>query len=436
MKENKKLEKNLGFSTALFTVIGLVIGSGIFFKPNAVFSATGAPGLGILTWIIAGIITIAAGLTCAEIAAAIPKTGGMVVYLKEVYGNVIGFLTGWMLSILYYPGLISALGVIFATNVVSFLGLNESMTSFIAISTILFIALVNTMGSKTSGAIQVISTICKLVPLLLIVVFGFIKGEGGSSNLMPMTNPDVSLASGLGTALLAVLFSYEGWLGAANLAGEMKNPKKDLPKAIILGISSVMLVYVAINIAYLWVLPADKLAVSTSPASDVATAIFGKTGGMLVTVGILISVFGTLNALLLTGPKALFVLAEEKQIPLNNLLSKISDKGVPNNAIWATALISCLFALTGSFDILTNITTFIVWVFYIMTFVAVIILRINKKDMERPYRVPLYPIVPIIAILGGLFVVLSTLFTQTSYALIGLCLTLLGLPIYFMMNKK
>lgn len=436
MSNSKELKKSIGFFAALSTVIGIVIGSGIFFKPNAVFSATGAPGLGILAWILAGIITITAGLTAAELAAAIPKTGGMVAYLKEIYGEKIGFLTGWMVSVLYYPGLIAAVAVIFATEVAAFIGISSSV-AFVAIITILLVAFANTLGSKTGGAIQSVSTVCKLVPLFLIMIIGFIKGDGSvSTSLTPIVDSELNVYTALGAALLGVLFAYEGWLSVGNLAGEMKNPQKDLPKAIIIGISIVMVVYVAINIAYLWVIPADQLASSATPASDVAKILFGAVGGKFVTFGIIISVFGTLNALILTGPRALYTLAEDKKIPMYNLLSKVSSKEVPANAIWATATISSLYALTGSFGILSDVTIFINWVFYIMTFVGVIILRKKAPEMPRPYKVPLYPIIPAIAILGGLYVVISTLFNQTTYALIGLCITFLGLPIYHIMNKK
>ena len=435
MSNSKELKKSIGFFTALSTVIGIVIGAGVFFKPNAVFLATGAPGLGILAWVIAGIITIAAGLTVAELAAAIPKTGGMVVYLKEIYGDKVGFLTGWMMSVLFYPGLISAVGVIFATEVCALIGIDN--ISLVAIVTILFLAFANSLGSKTGGAIQSFSTICKLVPLFLIIILGFVKGEGSvATSLTPMINPEVNTVTALGTALLGVLFAYEGWLSVGNLAGEMKNPQKDLPKAIIVGIFTVMFVYVAINIAYLWVLPAHELATSQTPASDVARVLFGEVGGKFITIGIIISLFGTLNALILTGPRVLYKIAEDKQIPMHNILAKINSNSVPANAILATCILSSIYALTGSFSILSDITIFVSWIFYILTFVGVFILRKTAPKMNRPYKVPLYPFIPMIAIIGGLYVVISTLFTQTTYALLGLGITFLGLPVYFIMNSK
>lgn len=434
MTNDSNLKKSLGLSAALSTVIGIVIGSGVFFKANAVFSATGAPGLGIIAWALAGVITITAGLTSAELASAMPQTGGMVVYLKRIYGEKIGFLTGWMLSILYYPGLIAALGFIFADNIASLLGLDAAVVPFIGFGAIILLAFANTLGSKAGGAIQNVSTLCKLVPLFLIIILGLTKGGGSvSTSLYPITNPDVNLSTGLGAALLAVLFAYEGWLSAGNLAGEMKDPKKDLPKAIILGITGVTLVYIAINTAYLFVLPADVLATSPAPASDVANVLFGVQGGKFVTAGIAISIFGTLNALILTGPRTLYALATESNIPF---VSNVNKQGAPGNAIWVMSILGALYSLTQNFGLLTDVPVFIVWVFYILTFIGVIILRKREPNLVRPYKVPLYPVVPIIAILGGVYVVVSTLITQTSNALLGLGIALLGLPIYYILNKK
>ncbi|MGL5346745.1 MAG: APC family permease [Peptostreptococcaceae bacterium] len=434
MSKQTNLKKSIGLFAALSTVVGIVIGSGIFFKANAVFAATGAPGLGIIAWALAGIITIAAGLTSAELAAAIPETGGMVVYLKRIYGDKIGFLTGWMLSILYYPGLMAALGFIFASNFASLLGLDASAVPVIGVGVILLLAFANCIGSKAGGMIQTVSTLCKLVPLFLIMVLGFVKGDGSvSTSLYPITNPEVNLSTGLGVALLGTLFAYEGWLSAGNLAGEMKNPKKDLPKAIVIGITAVTLIYIAINMAYLWVLPADVLASSETPATDVANVIFGPTGARFITAGIAISIFGTLNAIILTGPRTLYALALEHNIPF---VSKVNKGEAPGNAILVMSIVGALYSLTQNFGLLTDVPVFVVWIFYILTFIGVIILRNREPKLERPYRVPLYPIVPLVAIIGGGYVVVSTLMTQTQNALLGLAIALVGLPIYFVISKS
>ena len=206
---SKELKKTLGLSAALSTVVGMVIGGGVFFKPQAIYSATGgAPGLGMLAWVIAGFITIAAGLTAAEISAAIPKTGGMMVYIKEIYGDRLGFLTGWMQTVLFFPGTAAALAVIFAQQVAVLFGQSDqNMTVVlpIAIIVILFLAVLNTVGSKLGGTIQTIATICKLIPLVIIMIFGFILGGGDNSITTPLVAPGISVGTALGQVLIAAL---------------------------------------------------------------------------------------------------------------------------------------------------------------------------------------------------------------------------------------
>ena len=437
---SKELKKTLGLSAALSTVVGMVIGGGVFFKPQAIYSATGgAPGLGMLAWVIAGFITIAAGLTAAEISAAIPKTGGMMVYIKEIYGDRLGFLTGWMQTVLFFPGTAAALAVIFAQQVAVLFGQSDqNMTVVlpIAIIVILFLAVLNTVGSKLGGTIQTIATICKLIPLVIIMIFGFILGGGDNSITTPLVAPGISVGTALGQVLIAALFAYDGWINVGAIAGEMKNPGKDLPKAIVGGLSMVMAVYLVINLAYLWVAPASELAQASAPAAVVATKIFGPMGGKFITVGILISVFGGLNGYLLTGPRIPYALACEGKLPASKMLAKLNKGGVPSNSTFLIAILACLYALTGQFNLLTDLTVFIIWVFYVLTFIGVFKLRKDQPNLERPYRVPLYPVIPLIAIVGGLFVIVNQLLNATGIAVAGLVVTAIGLPVYSAMSKK
>ena len=436
--ENKQLQKSLGAAAALSTVVGMVIGGGVFFKPQAVYTLTGgAPGLGMISWVLAGIMTIAGGLTAAEVSAAIPKTGGMMVYIEEIYGKKLGFLTGWMQSVLFFPATIAALAVMFGQQSAGLLG-NEGLSLPLALGVILLISVLNTLGSKTSGLIQTISTAGKLIPLVLIIVFGFIKGSGSNPVMQPIVAEGLSPMGVIGQVLIAILFAYDGWINVGAIAGEMKDPGKDLPKAIVGGLSLVMAVYVVINLAYLWVLPADQLAQYASPASAVAEQIFGPMGGKFVTVGILVSVFGALNGYLLTGPRVTYTLGANKTLP--DALGKLSANGSPANATFAVAILACLYALSGQFNLLTDLSIFAVWVFYVLTFIGVIKLRKDQPNLHRPYKVPLYPIIPIIAILSGAFVVLNQLLLSglenTMISLGGVVITLIGLPVYNYMNKK
>ena len=436
--ENKQLQKNLGIAAALSTVVGMVIGGGVFFKPQAVYTLTGgAPGLGILAWIIAGIMTITAGLTAAEVSAAIPKTGGMMVYIEEIYGKKLGFLTGWMQTVLFFPATAAAIAVMFGQQAALLLN-NSSLVMPMSIGVILLIGILNTFGSKTSGAIQTVSTVCKLIPLGLIIVFGFIKGSGDNPIMNPLVAEGIRPMGIIGQLLVAILFAYDGWINVGALAGEMKNPGKDLPKAIIGGLSIVMAINVVINLAYLWVLPASELAQYASPASIVAEKIFGPVGGKLINVGILVSVFGCLNGYLLTGPRIPYTLANQKLLPAT--LGKLNKNGVPANATLFMVVLSVIYALSGQFNLLSDLSMFAIWAFYTLTFIGVIKLRKTQPDLERPYKVPFYPVIPIISICSGLFVVIDQLFLagmkSSMISLGGVIVTLIGLPVYAVMTKK
>lgn len=216
----------------------------------------------------------------------------------------------------------------------------------------------------------------------------------------------------------------------------MKNPGKDLPTAIVGGLSAVMAVYIIINLAYLRVARALELALVTSPAILADTRLFGDVGDRIITIGILISVFGTLNGYLLTGPSISYTLAKQKIIPGSDALSKVNSGGSPTNATLLVAILACIYALYGQFNLLTDLTIFMVWVFYIFTFIGVMKVRKDSSNLDRPYKVPLYPVITLIALTGGLFAIVNQLLTSTLIALGGIIITLIGLPVYNYMSKK
>ena len=457
---NNEMKKTLGLSTALATVVGSVIGSGVFFKPQSIYTTTaGAPGLGMMAWIIGGLASIAAALTFAEIAILIPKTGGMVAYLEEAFGKKIGYLTGWMQTVLFYPAMIAALSVICAQQFELFTG-NPALTPAVTIAIVIIIIILNALGSGVGGAVQVISTVCKLIPLILLMIFGFIKGSGENPIFSPMVGEGVSAGNALSSLLLAVLFAFEGWTNVGAIAGEMKNPAKDLPLAIVGGVSAIMAVYFVINLAYLWVLPAST---TPTPAADVATAIFGEVGGKIIAVGIMISVFGACNGFVLSGSRVAYSLAAEGTLPASQVFSKLNAAKSPMNSIILVGAIGCIYSLTGQFNLLTDVAVFSCWIFYTLTFVAVMKLRKEAKwaNVERIYKVPLYPIIPAIAIISGVYVIFNQLLICDSVTLsetlqtlssgnfveaistdnrlrsiVSIIITLIGLPVYTAMAKK
>lgn len=435
----QQLKKNLGLSTAMATVVGCVIGSGVFLKPQAIYTATGgAPGLGMLAWIITGLICIAAAMTFAEVAIMIPKTGGMVVYLEEAFGKRVGFLAGWMQTVLFYPAMIAALSVAFGQQAALFFG--DAMIVPLAIICVFIILVLNVLGSAVGGGAQVLFTICKLVPLVLLVVFGFVRGSGENPVFTPMLADGLSFGTVLGQLLIAVLFAFEGWTTVGAIAGEMKNPGKDLPLAIVGGVTIIMAIYLVMNLAYLWVMPADQMMDIAVPASAVAIAIFGDVGGKIISVGIMISVLGSANGFLLSGSRVTYHLATENLLPGSRWLSKLNSAQVPHFALLVLAFLGAIYAISGQFNMLTNLAVFSSWIFYTLTFMAVMRLRKTQPDFPRTYRCPLYPVIPLIAIISGIYVVANQLFlsgmTTTLISFGSVILTLIGLPVYAIKSKE
>ena len=423
-----ELKKNIGFMPAFMTVIGSVIGAGVFFKAAIIYKTTGTMSLGILAWVLAGIITICAGLTVAELAAAIPEVGGMVVWIEKTYGKTAAFLLGWAQSIIYFPAMIAALAVIFSTQVLNLLNLDKSWhipIAFIAAASLMFL---NFLGGKTGGVIQTVATICKLIPLIVIIIFGLFQANPHTVELFPnsSTFSNDNSFTALGSALLATMYAYDGWIAVGNIAGEMKNPRRDLPRAIFLGLGLVMIIYLLINTAYLMTMPMEQISGNQKAASEIAVLLFGGVGGKIITIGILISVYGTLNGYTMTGIRVPYV-AMKDQIPFKNTWTKLNKFAIPHYSAFLLLGIAIIMIFTGQFDTLTDFLLFTIWFFFVATFIAVFILRKKEPSLVRPYKVPLYPLVPIIAIIGGGYILVSTLIAQFTLAMGGVLLTLIGL---------
>ena len=439
MNNEQQMKKNLGFTTATSLVVGCVIGAGVFFKPYAIYQATGgAPGLGILAWIIGGVISIFAALTFSEVAILIPKTGGMVAYLSDVYDERLGFLAGWMQVIIFYPAFLAGYGVKVGSELAEWIGPQFKLPAAMAV--ILMVVFLNCLGSRTAGGMQVISTVCKLIPLILLMIFGFLKGSASAPVFSPMMGEGLSLGGVLGSTLLAVLFAFEGWTNVGTIAGEMKNPGRDLPKAIVCGGSIIMAVYLVINLAYLRVIPADELMHLESPAAAVAVRLFGESGGLLIKIGIIVSVIGAANGFLMSGSRVAYQLAAQKTLPASRTLAALNGSKVPANSVILVGVLACLYSFSGEFDLLTDLGVFSCWIFYTLTFACVFRLRRLHPEWERSYKVPLYPVIPALAIASGLFVIVSQLFLSGSRArIMALCsviITLAGLPVYYAVKKK
>ena len=430
----QEMKKTLGFPQGLALVVGMIIGSGIFLKPGVVLNDAGSPVLALIAWIVGGVVTLASALSIAEIASNIPKAGGLYVYLEDLYGPKWGFLLGWVQSIISYPASVAAQAIAFSLYAAKFIEMGTWEQRLLAVAVLLFLLVLNILSTKFGGFIQVAATVGKLVPVVAILALGFVKGAMPGASGM---STELLGESATGAAILGTLWAYDGWIGVTNMAGEMKNPRKNLPRVISVGIIFVILVYAAFNIVAFNTLPAQQLAQSSEPGFEIASALFGQGGTTFLTIGIMISVFGALNGYLMTAARVPQAMAGRGLLPAARLIGAVHPKfGTPANALIMQSVLAVIYILSGSFNTLTDLLIFVLWIFFVLGVVGVFILR--KRGLSDPngYRVPLYPVVPLVGALGGAFILISTLFSNPGRSLIGIAITLVGLPVYDYLEKK
>ncbi|GFZ27394.1 APC family permease [Lactobacillus corticis] len=433
-KQDNQLRRTLGFGSAIAIVIGTIIGSGIFFKQASVLASAENSTLAIAAWIFGGIITLAAGLTIAEIGAQMPYTGGLYVYLEKLYGRTLGFLAGWMQVIVYGPAIIAAVAGFTAILVCNFLGISTTWRIPIALLLIILVGLINFFDNQVGAAFSIITTIGKMIPIFAIIIFGLFWGQNDALN---QTIGEVHQTGGnFGVAVLATLFAYDGWILIANLGGEMKNPQKVLPKVIILGITAVLLIYALITIGIFRFIPANlinKLGENTT--AYLATKAFGQIGGKLLTLGIIISMLGTLNGKIITFPRIVYAMAKRQDLPFSRQLAYLTPKG--KSPVVATISIIALAGMMLTCfdpDRLSDLCVFTIYCFYVLAFFG--IFKLRKENPVRPFSTPLYPFVPILAIAGGLFVIVSELLNDPAGVVLFIGIVVVGLPVFAWVRRK
>ena len=436
MGEKTQINKSVGFVQGLAIVVGMIIGSGIFLKPSVVLSEAGSPVMALIAWVLGGVVTLCSALSIAEIASNIPRAGGLYTYLEELYGEKWGFLLGWVQSIISYPASVAAQAIAFATYSAYFIPMSMWEQRGLALGVMGFILILNIISTKCGGFIQVLATIGKLVPVVAILGVGMFSGTAPGASGMSAELIGGGSAN-IGAATLGTLWAYDGWIGVTNMAAEMKNPKKNLPKVIAVGIIFVIVVYALFNIVLFNALPAQSLAASGTPGADAAVALFGSGGAAFLTAGIMVSVFGSLNGYLMTAARVPQAMAERKQLPLSGVLGKIHPRfGTPANALIMQVLLAVVYVMSGSFNFLTDLLIFVLWIFFTLGVVGVFLLRKRGLSDRKNYRVPLYPITPIVGIAGSVFILISTVIGDPVRSLIGLGVTLLGVPVYMWLKKK
>jgi APA family basic amino acid/polyamine antiporter len=415
-------------------VIGTIIGSGIFRVPAAVAADAGSVSGIAIVWILGGVITLCGTLATAELAAAFPDTGGFFVYLREAYGPGAAFLYGWTMLFLA-PVSTGAIALVFAEYSGTLVPLSPTAVRFVAAGAVVLVSMTAYRTVLGAGAIQNAATLGKVAALTALILTAFLFGDGSEGALGRGATTANTNWSGFGVALAAALWAYNGFQDMICVAGEVRNPGVVLPRALIVGTAVVIAIYLSANAAYLYVLPFDSLLASPLAASDAMVRVVGAAGATAVAAMVMVSTFGTLNALVLTQPRIFYAMAREGVLFAS--LARVHPRfGTPHVAIvWFTA--GTLVGVSSStFERLIEAFVLGVWPFLALAVAGVILLRRRRPSLDRPYKTPGYPIVPLVFIAGTLWVVGSALVARPTTTLGGIALTLLGIPVYLFWRRK
>jgi basic amino acid/polyamine antiporter, APA family len=458
-----KFKPVLGLWDATMVVAGSMIGSGIFIVSADIVRNVGSAGWLVGVWLITGFMTITAAVSYGELSGMFPKAGGQYVYLKESYNPLMAFLYGWSFFAVIQTGTIAAVGVAFArfsayifpsvgeANVLFSIGsLNISAAQLSAILVIVFLTWVNTRGVQGGKAIQSTFTVSKLIALFGLIVFGFLLAKNsfwtenwqtGLSSMQDLGDNGeptgwkeiggIALLGAIAASMTGSLFSSDAWNNVTFIAGEIKNPKRNIGLSLFLGTLIVTVLYVTANLMYLYVLPLDGIAFPQADRLAIAAAnqIFESGGKEIIAVLIMVSTFGCINGLVLAGARVYYTMANDglffkKAGVLNN-------NAVPQWALWAQCVVACLLCLSGRYGDLLDMISFVVVMFYVLTIGGIFILRKKRPDVERPYKAFAYPFLPALYIVMGIaFCVLLIIF-KPQYTWPGLIITLIGIPIYY-----
>lgn len=454
MPENQSatLVKGLGLFGAISVAAGTMIGTAIFVVPGAMLRQVGSPIWVEAVWILAGILSLFGALGYAELGAALPKAGGEYVYLHRSFGPLLGFVYGWTQFFVAKTGSIAAISTGFVIYLSYFFpGLRETLwqarfggemtlkltgLQLVAAALIVFLSLVNVLGVRRSGALQTFFTASKLLVLGALIVLGLTLGHGSFSNLRGSAG---NIASGgffaaFGIAMVSALWAYDGWNNLSMVAGEVKNPQVNVPRALIFGTLLVAGVYAFINIAYFYVLGPPGVALTNTVAADTARRFLGSAGGSFIAIGVMISAFASLNGSILSGSRVPYALACDGLFP--SALARVHPRfRTPAVSILAQCVIAALFALSGTYETLYTKVIFTEFLFYALVTAGIFVLRRREPGLARPYRTWGYPYVPAIFVILSVLLLVNTVMQERTDSFWGLVLAGSGIPAYFVWRQ-
>jgi APA family basic amino acid/polyamine antiporter len=437
MSSPPELRRELSLLDSTMINVGSMIGSGIFIVPTTIALYLHSTSLVILVWVVGGVVSLFGALAIAELGALMPRAGGQYVYLREAYGPLWGFLYGWAAFTVIQTASIAAVAVGFATYLGYFFPMNSGGITVVAIASIVLLTAVNCLGVKFGALVQNGFTFLKMAALGLLAVLSFAMSGGSVSNFSPVlpSLPFSTMAGTFGLAMIAVLWSYDGWIEITYVAGEVRNPDTAMHRSLVISTAIVIVLYVLINLAYMYVLPLKTIAQSALVASDTATVILGKAGASFIAVAVIVSMFGANNGFIFTGARIYYALAKEGLF-FRSFAQVHPRSQTPVASLVGQGLWSCLLVLSGTFDELITYIVFVSWIFYAMSCGAVFILRKRQPGMPRPYKTWGYPYTPAVFILFALYLVVNTIIENPRNSALGIGLLLLGIPAMYFWKSK
>ena len=422
------LNRPIGLLQATAMVVGIIIGASIFAQPSEINRHVPTiPGV-LSVWAAAGILSLFGALVCAELSSAMPRTGGVYVFLKESISPAFGFLWGWAMFWSAHSGIIAASSVVFARYVGFFVPLGPVGIKAVAIAGILALSGVNYLGVRQGSSLQTIVTVSKIAAIVLLLAMVFLfapRTETGGASASPVSFSFSEFVLGMSAAL----FSYGGWHMVTYTAGETKEPQKTIPRALVIGSLTVTACYVAINAAYLYLLPLDRVIASTRVAADAAQATAGPRGAAAISALVILSAIGVLNGVILAGPRTYFAIAQEK-LAFHWMAAVHPRFRTPHRALALQAVWSCVLVATGTYRELFTRVIYTEWLFFALMGYGLFRLR-QRKEYRPAWKVWGYPLVPAVFIVASIMVAAIQIWANPVQAASGLAIVVLGLPVYF-----
>ncbi len=434
------LVRRLGLWSSIGVVIGITIGSGIFRTPAAIAERVPDPMLMMGVWVLGGLVTLCGALSIAELAAAMPQTGGIYVYLREGWGRLPAFLFGWAQLVLIRASALGGIASVFGSYLLRSLGVDveshQAWADALSAGAIAVATIVNILGVRLGAIITGLSTVTKFGALALLALAAFLFGAGAGADVRHFTTGGSAVQPGLfGLALISVLWAYDGFADLSFASGEVKDPQRNLPRAIIIGTLLIITIYALANAAYLYVSPVSRMATSKLVAADTMSAIFGPIGVAFISVVVMISAFGSLNGSMLASPRIFFAMADDRLF--FDTIAKVHPRfKTPYVAILLAGALGVLMVLTRTFEQLTDTFVLTMWPFYALAVAAVYRLRWQRPTLERPYRVSGYPVVPGIFLAGCVYLVVNAFIASPVQTGAVFAVVMAGIPVYYLIFRK